>query len=377
VSGGPRDADRDDDLFEDAPCGYVTIALDGRIIRANRAFAEQLRWEHTALGEGRPFGEVLTTGARLYYETHVVPYLMINGVMGEVALELRRADRSTLPALVNANLRLDDTGRPTSIRMIVFEAGRRRRYEQGLLQAQRDEHGIARELQHSLLAGELPSGPEFELAIAYRAAERTLSVGGDWYDAFWLDDRRTRIGVVVGDVVGHGLHAATTMGQLRSATRALATVGQPPGALLGSLDAYSRRHAVGIMTTVTYAEVDLAAGAVHFACAGHPPPLRITPEAEPELLWDGRSEPLAAFSDPTAHRPQATVSALGDSTLLLYSDGLTERHADRTIDGLEILLQDATRLAGTDPQSVVDALSDLQRSESTDDDLCLLAVRLV
>lgn len=373
---GPRAADRDDDLFEHAPCGYVTIALDGRIIRANGAFAAQLQMDPADLGAGRPFGHVLTTGSRLYYETHVVPYLMINGAMGEVALDLRRADRSTLSALVNANVSVDGAGRPASIRMIVFEAGRRRRYERELLRAQRDEHEIARELQHSLLAGELPSGPGFELAIVYRAAGRNLAVGGDWYDAFWLDSGRTRIGVVVGDVVGHGLHAATTMGQLRSATRALATVGQPPGALLTSLDAYSRRHAVGAMTTVAYAEIDLTAATAHFACAGHPPPVRITPGAQPELLWGGRSEPLAAFSEPTAHRPQASLSALGDSTLLLYSDGLTERHPDRSIDGLDVLLQDVTRLAVTDPQAVVDGLSDLQRAESTDDDLCLLAVRL-
>lgn len=364
------------DLFEQAPCGYLTTALDGRITRANQAFAEQMLLSQAELEAGGRIQDLLTVGGRLYYETHLLPLLLISKSMSEVALELRRADDSRLLALVNANVRYDDAGRPVEIRLIIFEANERRRYEQRLLQAQRDEHAIAAELQRSLLAGELPSGPGFELAITYRASERDLAVGGDWYDAFWLDEDRTRMALVVGDVVGRGLHAATTMGQLRSAVRALATAGQSPSEVITSLDGYVRRHAVGAMTTLVYAELDIPGAEVRYACAGHPPPLMLSPTQPPQLLWDGRSMPLAAFDTPS-RRPEGSATAAPDSTLLLYSDGLTERHADRSTDGLRALLDDVADLsAETDPSALVRALGDLQRSAPFRDDLCLLAARL-
>jgi serine phosphatase RsbU (regulator of sigma subunit) len=376
VSGGDLGAKSSDDLFEHAPCGYLTTTLDGRITRANHAFAEQVHLSRADLQAGRRLQELLTVGARLYFETHVMPLLLINRSMSEVALELRRPDASRLPALINANLRHDAAGQPVEIRIIVFEANERRRYEQGLLQAQRNEHAIAAELQDSLLSGDLPSGPGFELAISYRASERHLAVGGDWYDAFWLGEDNIRLALVVGDVVGRGLRAATTMGQLRSAVRALATAGQSPSELITSLDAYVRRHTIGAMTTLVYADLDIQRAELRYACAGHPPPLLLEPTQPPRLLWDGRSVPLAAFDTPS-HRDEGSATATSGSTLLLYSDGLTERHADRTTDGLRTLLDDVADVpVEADPSALVNALGDLQRGAPVHDDLCLLAVRL-
>ncbi|HEY3772866.1 MAG TPA: SpoIIE family protein phosphatase [Solirubrobacteraceae bacterium] len=376
MSRGGLGAASPDDLFEHAPCGYLTTTLDGRITRANQTFAEQVHLRRRDLEAGGRLQDLLTVGARLYFETHVMPLLLINRSMSEVALELRRADGSRLPALINTNLRHDAAGQPMEIRIIVFEANQRRRYEQGLLQAQRDEHAIAAELQHSLLAGELPSGVGFELAISYRASERDLAVGGDWYDAFWLGEEHTRVALVVGDVVGRGLHAATTMGQLRSAVRALASAGQSPSELITSLDAYVRRHTIGAMTTLVYADLDIQRAELRYACAGHPPPLILEPPHAPRLLWDGRSVPLAAFDTPS-RRAEGSATARRGSTLLLYSDGLTERHADRTTDGLRALLDDVAALPiEADPHTLVTALGDLQRGAPFHDDLCLLAVRL-
>ena len=85
--------------------------------------------------------------------------------------------------------------------------------------------------------------------------------------------------MVVGDVVGRGIVAAATMGQLRSAVRALASTGLTPGPLLDALDSYARRHEVGQMTTLAYAELDLDSGVLVLACAGHPPPAMTIPTA--------------------------------------------------------------------------------------------------
>jgi serine/threonine-protein kinase RsbW len=256
----------------------------------------------------------------------------------------------------------------------VFDATERRRYEQELLRARRREQDIARRLQQSLLAGTLPAADAFELDAAYRPGVAELEVGGDWYDAFWLDDRR--LGLVVGDVVGRGLDAAATMGQLRSAVRAYALTGLGPGALLAALDEYARRHAVGRMATVVYAELDLARSTLRFACAGHPPPLIAAPGEASRLAWDGRSTPLDAFAAASGGRPEAEVPLAPGTAVLLYTDGLVERRAQAVSDGLDRLRAEVdarrdepvTALCG----GLVRAFHDAEHA----DDVCLLVLRL-
>ena len=229
----------------------------------------------------------------------------MQGSVREIAVEIVRPDGSKLPALVNSVLRHDDAGRPRVIRTTVFDATDRRRYEQELLKARRREQEVALELQRGLLAGALQGGEGIELGVAYRPADKGLEVGGDWYDAFWLEPGET-LGIVVGDVVGRGLGAAATMGQLRSALRALASTGFEPGALLEALSEFSRRHAVGRMATVAYAEIDVRLGSMRYACAGHPPPAIVEPGAAAWFASEGRSTPLdahALLERPTGGRP--------------------------------------------------------------------------
>ena len=181
------------------------------------------------------------------------------------------------PALVNSVLRDDEQGRPRVIRTTVFDATDRRRYERRA--AARAPRASTRPPSSSSAAccrASCPRRRGCEIEVAYRPAVRGLEVGGDWYDAFWLDAGDT-VGLVVGDVVGRGIDAAATMGQLRSAVRALASTGLPPGRLLDALDALRRRHAVGQMTTLVYAQLDLGSRRLRYACAGHPPPLILEP----------------------------------------------------------------------------------------------------
>jgi serine/threonine-protein kinase RsbW len=197
---------------------------------------------------------------------------------------------------------------------------------------------------------------------------QTLEVGGDWYDAFRLDD--DLVGVVVGDVVGRGLAAATAMGQLRTALRALATGGDAPEVVLEGLHEFVRSTGSGRGSTVAYAVVDLATGSVRYACAGHLPPVRVRADGSAELLWGGRATPLGFDHERTG----ATVELATGDALVLYTDGVVERR-DRDLRlGLDVLLREAGsrhRQGRALDESFVLSLVD-ESAES--DDACLLAL---
>ena len=354
-----------DDLFEDAPCGYVVGARDGTIARANRTFAVLAGIEASLL-PGRRLQDLLTIGGRIYYETHYAPLLTMAGRVREIAVDLRRPDGTSTPVLLSAAVRGDE------VLTIAFEATDRRRYERELVLARDREHAIAAELQRALLTGTLPEDPALDLGVAYLPAEAGLEVGGDWWDAFLVGDQR--IGVVVGDVVGRGLQAATTMGQLRSALRALASTGLTPGPLLEALDAYSRRHEVGRMTTVAYAEVDLATGDVRWACAGHPPPA-VAADDGVTFAWDGRSAPLDATNAPEP-RSQGHLTLDPGGLLVLFTDGLFER-VDRPLrQGLDALLAEVAAHRSEPARELAEAVTHAALAgRRANDDACLLALR--
>ena len=374
ISDDPLDESAED-LFETAPCGYLTTALDGTILRVNRAFEELTGRERAELLGRRRFQDLLTPGGRIYHETHYAPLLTMQGSVREIAVELMRPDGSTLPALVNSVLRHDDAGRPRAVRTTVFDATDRRRYEQELLRAQRREQEVALELQRSLLAGALREGEGIEIGVAYRPADRGLEVGGDWYDAFWLEPGET-LAIGVGDVVGRGLGAAATMGQLRSALRALASTGFEPGALLEALSEFSRRHAVGQMATVAYAEIDVRLGSMRYACAGHPPPVIVAPGGAAAFAWEGRSPPLDAHSF-WSDRPEGASPLPAGATVVLYTDGLIES-SDRPLRaGLDELLARIDRLSDEAPETVASSLArEAAGATGRLDDVCVLALRL-
>jgi sigma-B regulation protein RsbU (phosphoserine phosphatase) len=365
--------DSAEELFEDAPCGYISTRLDGTIVQVNRTFERWTGRSRDDLLERVRFQELLTPGGRIYHETHYAPLLSMQESVQEIAVEIVRADGSLLPALINSVLRKDDEGQPRVIRTTVFDATHRRRYEEELLRASHREHDIAQRLQQSLLSGKLPATPALELAVFYVAGARGLEVGGDWYDAFWLQDERT-LGVVVGDVVGRGLGAAATMGQMRSAVRALASVGLPPGELLGALDVYARQHDVGRMTTLVYGELNLARRELRFACAGHPPPLICEPGQPPRYLWEGRSTPVNAIEE--GPRSDCAMTLAMGSLLLLYTDGLIEHHARPADVGMEQLSELVSANRDRPLPDLVDEVVRRLHSHTEADDRCVAAVRV-
>ena len=529
--------DSAEDLYEHAPCGYLSCYPDGQIARVNQTLLTWTGYTREELLGGRRFVDLLTAGGRIYHETHYAPLLRMQGSVRAIAVELTRADGSRMPVLINSDLRVDQAGRPLAVRTTIFDATDRKQYETELLAARRraelavtrlqvvdqvvadlaavsdvatvsgviagagitafgavgsavwlvdgdtgayvhaassgvgdhradlpahaverypalreghvvvvsegsagdegvelragldDVAGslvlapltalgrtlgmlallmpksraaepeeltllqtlgrqagqaleraqlfdvqrmVATTLQHSMLPRSLPDDPRLRVSACYRPAIDGLYVGGDWYDAFRLDD--DRIALVVGDVVGRGLQAAAAMGQLRSAVRALATTGAGPGRLLEGLDRFVDGVEAADTATLAYAEVDLRDGSAVFACAGHPPPVLIEGHGRAELLWGGRSAPLGAqFGDPT--RPEESVRLTPGARLVLYTDGLVERRhqpLDQSIDHLAEMLGSWTeRPFAHLAEGVTDALVGIS---GTDDDVCLLAV---
>jgi serine/threonine-protein kinase RsbW len=220
----------------------------------------------------------------------------------------------------------------------------------------------------------LPVAPELDIGATYFSPIAGLDVGGDWYDAFWVDPGRT-VALVVGDVVGRGIAAAASMGQLRSAVRALASTGLEPGELLTALDGYARRHDVGLMATVVYGHLRLDTGELRYACAGHPPPVIIDPVDPPALGWEGRSTPLDTYQHAGAHRPTATTVIPPGGSVLFYTDGLVERR-DETLDtGFQRLLDESAAHRSGDPRTAVEAIGRALRHGEHLDDVCLLLAR--
>jgi phosphoserine phosphatase RsbU/P len=147
------------DLYENAPCGYLSLRPDGRIAKANRTFC---RWSGYASAEliGKRLHDFLNIAGRIFYETHFAPLLRMQGFFDEVALELVKKDGESFPVLVNAAERTNAEGKLLFIRLTVFNATDRRRYERELLKA-RDELKV--------LAGTL------EQRVAEATAEQLLS----------------------------------------------------------------------------------------------------------------------------------------------------------------------------------------------------------
>ena len=182
-------------------------------------------------------------------------------------------------------------------------------------------------LQRAILGpARLPPG----FAARYEPASRPLEVGGDWYDLVELPDGR--IGIVVGDCVGHGLEAAAVMGQLRSACRALLLQDASPAQTLSAMDRFSALVPGAYCSTAFCGILDQETGQLTYSSAGHPPGILAHPDGRIELLREGRSFPLAVQRK--ARRTEATCFLPGRSALLLYTDGLVERRRVSIDDGM-------------------------------------------
>ncbi|GAA4985683.1 PP2C family protein-serine/threonine phosphatase [Kitasatospora paranensis] len=293
------------------------------------------------------------------------------GPDGRVALLVHRVEEVT--ELIKAR------GTPGSTRARVLEAElyTRARELQEVNERLRDAHAREREVALALQEAMLPAPVDttrHHAAVRYRPAVGSLNVCGDWYDL--VDLPGGRIGVAVGDVVGHGLRAAGVMGQLRSALSAASRVAEGPAKALEVLGLYARFVDGAESATAVETAVDWATRTIAYSSAGHPPPALLHTDGTVEFLDQATDPPLGARPEHVSRPEAATAFGEGD-TLVLYTDGLVERRHEDIDTGLGRLAASLVRHREADLETLADALLlDLLPPGGATDDTALVLVRL-
>lgn len=334
----------DDDpeqLYDRAPCGYLSTAPNGTIIKVNQTFLTLTGYDRGQLVGRMCFAQLLSAGGRIYYETHYAPMLSMQGQAHEVAFELVRADGSRLPVLVNSVLERDSQNRPRVIRTAVFDARLRREYERELLRAkQRAEESearataLAQTLQQTLIPPAPPAISHLDVAAVYRPAGDGSEVGGDFYDIFQIgtDDWV----VAVGDVCGKGVEAAVVTALARYTLRAATVEHVEPSTALAMLNDVLRHHNTSRFCTVALVRLRHGGGewTGTVSCGGHPLPL--LRQSTGALLTVGKPGALLGITaTPPLHDVQFRL--LTGDTLVLYTDGVTEARSGKAFYGEERL----------------------------------------
>src|SRR5713226_5542343 len=217
--------------------------------------------------------------------------------------------------------------------------------------ALRQTQKIAQTLQRSLLPELLPEIPGIGLAARYLPGSAGLEVGGDWYDVVPMPSGA--VGLAIGDVVGRGLRAAVTMGQLRTALRAYALEDSSPLRVLERIGGLATGLPEAEMTTLVYAVYEPEAGMLRYLCAGHPPPLLIHPGGGTSFLEGGRVMPLGV---PAVTMSEGIVALEPGSVLVFYTDGLIERPGAKIDDGMRDLAEAAQSVSGATPDAMCEAI---------------------
>lgn len=329
-----------------------------------------------------PGVETLTTGRPLFFESMG----QLAAAYPGLALDAPVGSRAFLPLIAS--------GRPVGSCILGFDAERGFSTEEravltalaGLIahameRARRydDEAALARGLQQALLPRRLSTHPRVETVGRYLPGTQGMDVGGDWYDVVEAGDG---LALVIGDVQGHGVQAAATMGQLRSAVRAFALGDRPPDEVLRGTNHLLIDLDPGQFASCCYLRLDPATGRARIAQAGHPPPLLRCPDGRTRLLDIAGGVVLGV--DPHARYPVTELWLEPDAILALYTDGLVERPGADIDDGIAALRRalaqagaGAGRGGGRSLSGVADRLTATARhaTDRPDDVALLLAAR--
>ncbi|MFJ9820141.1 SpoIIE family protein phosphatase [Streptomyces sp. NPDC101151] len=329
-----------------------------------------------------PGVETLTTGRPLFFES----MQQLEATYPGIPLDAEEGARAFLPLIAS--------GRPVGSCILGFDGSRSFGTEEqtvltalaGLIahameKAQRydTEAALARGLQQALLPRRLSTHPQVETAGVYLPGTEGMDVGGDWYDVVEAGDG---LALVIGDVQGHGVQAAATMGQLRSAVRAFALGDRPPDEVMSGTNHLLIDLDPGQIASCCYLRLDPSTGLARVARAGHPPLLLRRADGRTRVLDVPVGVVLGV--DPHAQYPVAELWLEPDAILALYTDGLVERPGtdiDEGITALRLALAKAGaaagRRGGRSLAGVADRLTAAARhaSDRPDDVALLLATR--
>ncbi|WP_037901572.1 PP2C family protein-serine/threonine phosphatase [Streptomyces sp. NRRL S-350] len=402
--------DSAEELYEQAPCGYLSTLMDGTIAKINATLLGWLGLDREDVVGRVRFADLLTVGGKLYHETHFAPLLRMRGELGGIALEMRAADGDRLPVLVSSAIKYGSAGEPLLIRTTVFDASDRRAYEGELLRRRQEAEQARAEaererlraedalrqaeadrarltealaaLQLSLVPASLPCVPGLESAVYYHTASPDR-LGGDFYDLFPVD--RDRWAFFLGDVCGKGPAAASLTSLTRYTLRAAALHDAEPAAALATLNTvlHEQYTAAGDprYCTAVFGVIEAGPGprdrTVRLASGGHPPALVLRSDGKAEFVPTPGGLLVGILPDAPFTTAETTL-APGD-TLLLYTDGLTEARTGPTrtsLFGDDALHAFAADHAPAGPEEVITALTGLLKSfgDGLDDDTALLAL---
>ncbi|MGW6202941.1 PP2C family protein-serine/threonine phosphatase [Streptomyces sp. NPDC055089] len=382
--------DSAEELYEHAPCGYLSMLMDGTIAKINTTLLDWLGLDRAQVVGRMRFSDLLTVGGKLYHETHFAPLLQMKGEISGIALDIKAAGRR-MPVLVTSKVKVSGDGEPLLIRTTLFDARDRRVYEAELLRGRQAAEEARRQaeadrarlqealavLQQSLLPAELPTIPGLEAGSYYHTASPDL-LGGDFYDLFPLGAGRWAF--FLGDVCGKGPKAAAVTSLTRYTLRAAALHNPDPVTVLTTLNTVlHERYTSGDTRycTAVFGTLEPVNGqvAVHLASGGHPSALIQRADGTADYLLTPGGMLIGIL--PQARFTDARTQLHPGDTLLLYTDGLTEARIgpQRELYGDDALRTFTTALPPAGPQALITALTELIAGfgGGLDDDTALLA----
>ncbi|MEU8663949.1 PP2C family protein-serine/threonine phosphatase [Actinoplanes philippinensis] len=372
-----------DDFYDNAPCGFVSTLPDGTIVNVNATLLTWLGYDGVDLVGRRRFADLLTTGSRLYHETHCEPLLRLRNEVKGIAVEMRAHDGGVFPVLLTSTVKTGHGGAPLLIRTTVFDARERRAYENELLEARRTADRerdrlrlLVSGLQRSLLPVSLAVPPGMTTASLYHMASPD-EVGGDFFDLFPLAGGRW--GFFLGDVRGKGVAAAAVTAAARYTLRAAAVYDSDPVAVLRNLNtvvyqdyaAPEHRHCTVIFGVLERRGSGYTAT---LASGGHPPALVLRADGSAAYHTTDGGTLIGILAAPRL--VARTISLEVGDTMILYSDGLTEaRTGAGGRYGDQALLEFVRDLRPAGAAAAVDALADLLTTfAEVDDDVAVIAL---
>ena len=279
------------------------------------------------------------------------------------------ADGSVRSIECRGTVLVDDAGDPIGTTGVAIDVTLRALHDDAIADALAHEHRMVQTLQSALLPTARFRVPGTDVAVRYVASETSVEIGGDWYAILPLD--QDRLGLAIGDVAGHGLHAVADMASARFSLRALALTEPAPEVVLSRLNDVLRVFGPDSMITAIYGVLDPSALTWSYATAGHCPAVLRHVDGTTELLDAPCDPPLGVRS---AYRARTQRIEPG-TTLVLYTDGLVERRDETITTGIERLEQ-ACRLGPPDPDALCDHLLDVMLHDtSNEDDIALVIAR--
>ena len=364
-----------EELYESAPCGYVSALPDGTIAKVNGTFLAWTGYERGALVGRARFADLLAPGDRIFYETHLVPMLQMQGQAREIAAEVVCRSGARLPVLLNAVLKRDAAGEPVMTRTVILDATERRAYERELLVARRRAEeseeratALARTLQATFLPPALPEIPGLDIGGGYRPSGDGSEVGGDFYDVF--PTGRDTWAVAIGDVCGKGPSAAVITGLARHTLRTEALHSPSPSAALTGLHDALLRYYPNQFCTAVFGDLARRADGIRLTAAsgGHHLPLCVRTDGRTETI--GATGRLLGMLDRPHLADTSTRLAPGD-VVVFFTDGVVEaRRGDEFFghERLEAVVVDHRAAPAQDlADRVVGGALEFQNGQAQDD----------